>query len=310
MINVGELDTSASRPLFPKGPPQSLKLVILAALSVGLMYADQNSDSAQNIRSGLSLVMEPIQFVAATPDKIASAWTHIQSREALIDENESLQHEHLRLNARLQKLAALEAENSRIRQLLESSQQIHRDVQIAEIVSASVDPYRHMIRINKGENDQIRKGQPLIDAHGIMGQVMEVTPFTATAILITDENQGIPVELNRSGLRTIAQGGGDGLALQLPFLPVNADIREGDLLISSGLGGRYPAGYPVGRITKISHNPGEHFLSVTAVPEARLHQGREVLLVMDESDPTPTASLVDQTAVEQSKVAVNQSAAP
>lgn len=302
---MGELSTNESRPLFPKGPPQSLKLLVLAVLSVTLMYADHKSNSAQGIRSTLSLLMEPIQVIAATPDSIQAAWVHFQSREALLDENETLQHEHLRLHARLQKLAALEAENERIRELLDSSNQIHRDVQIAEIVSSSIDPYRHMIRINKGSNDNIHKGQPLIDAHGIMGQVMDVTPTTATAILITDENQGIPVELNRSGLRTIAQGGGEGLALQLPFLPVNADIREGDLLVSSGMGDRYPAGYPVARIVKIDHQPGEHFLNVTAVPEARLHQGREVLLVMDDAATVPTTALIDEEATKRRTVAVN-----
>jgi rod shape-determining protein MreC len=155
-------------------------------------------------------------------------------------------------------------------------------VLIAEIVGVSQDPYRNQIVLNKGTRDAVYRGQALVDAHGILGQIVEVSHLRSKALLITDPDHGIPVEVNRTGMQTIAIGGGEH-GLRVPFLPSNADVRVGDLLVSSALGGRFPAGYPVGTVYEVRHVAGEHFMEAYASPAARLNQGRQALLVWSES---------------------------
>jgi rod shape-determining protein MreC len=200
-------------------------------------------------------------------------------------ENQALRQKQLELEGRQLRMDALEAENERIRELLASAASLQTRVLIAEILSVSQDPYRHQIVLNKGDRDGVYKGQALVDASGVMGQVTEVNSATSVALLITDPDHSIPVEVNRTGLQTIARG--DGQNLSLPFLPGNADIKAGDLLVSSGLGGRFPAGYPVGKVSDLRHAAGESFMEAIAWPSARLNQGRQALLVWSER-PVPT----------------------
>lgn len=278
--------------LFPKGPPPGVKIVLLLVLSLALMVWDQTGDSLRPLRNGIATALQPLRFAAEIPSDAADFVSHYLDREDLIDENRALSRQLLLLRAQLQKLAALEAENDRIRALLSSARSLDEKVLIAEILSVSPDPYRHYVNLDKGRIDGVFPGQALVDANGIMGQVTSVNAMGATAIMITDPNHGIPVEFNRSGLQTIAQGAGKSNRLLLPFLPANADVAEGDLLVSSGLGGHYPAGYPVARVAGISHQPGDEFLTVVAEPTAGLNRGREVLLVWT---PRPPASTDDAT---------------
>jgi rod shape-determining protein MreC len=152
-------------------------------------------------------------------------------------------------------------------------------VLIAELKSVNLDPYKHQIVVNKGELHDIYPGQPLLDAKGVMGQIVHAGPYSSTAVLITDTSHAIPVQVNRTGLRTIALGSGAINRLELPYIPNNADIRPGDLLITSGLGGRFPPGYPVATVTAVQHDPGLTFSQVVATPLAELNRSREVLLV-------------------------------
>jgi rod shape-determining protein MreC len=157
-------------------------------------------------------------------------------------------------------------------------------VQVAEILSVDLDPYRHRIALNRGAHDDVFVGQALLDADGVVGQVTRVDPIGAEAILISDPSHATPVELNRNGLRTVAIGTGDVSRMDLPFLPNSADIRVGDLLVSSGLGEAFPAGYPVARVTRVQRRPGDPFARVEAEPTAALNREREVLLVWLGSD--------------------------
>mgnify|MGYP002822854178 FL=1 len=243
------------------------------------MMVDHASTSLTPVRSTLAVATQPIQMIAEMPGEIAHYMGRYFDRGQLITENEALEQKVLLLQARLQRLASLQAENERIRALLASASSLDQNVLIARILSVSPDPYRHYIKLNKGSTDGVFVGQALVDANGIMGQVTDVTPLDSRAILITDANHGIPVEINRTGLQTIAQGSGKSNELRLPFLANNADIRADDLLVTSGLGGRYPAGYPVGTVTSVVHQPGDEFLDVVANPSAHLNRGREVLLV-------------------------------
>ena len=179
----------------------------------------------------------------------------------------------------LQKLAALETENIRLRELLDSSFEVGEKVLIAELMSVNLDPYKHQIVVNRGELHDLYPGQPLLDARGVMGQIVHAGPYTSTAVLITDTSHAIPVQVNRTGLRTIALGSGTINRLELPYIPNNADIQPGDLLITSGLGGRFPPGYPVATVHAVRHDPGLTFSQVVATPTAELNRSREVLLV-------------------------------
>jgi rod shape-determining protein MreC len=282
---VSTLTASTRRPLFPRGPGLGLKALVLCLLALGAIMTDARTQALTPVRDGLAWLLRPVLWVAGLPSAVAGTAEHLQTRETLVEENAILRENELKLQADLQKLEALEMENQRLRELLASSAQLEEKVLIAEILSASQDPYREQIVLNKGARDGVYKGQALVDAQGVLGQVMSVSAATSVALLLTDPNHGIPVEINRTGLQTIALGRGDGQNLLLPYLPGTADVKVGDLLVSSPLGGRFPAGYPVGTITELRHEPGEHFMEALAVPAARLNRGRQALLVWSESFP-------------------------
>ena len=274
---------------------RTLALLLCAAL---LGYSDHRTDNLKPTRELLTWLLSPVVWLATFPHGVGDATEDLRTRAALESENTELREQQLLLSARLQKMQALEAENTRIRDLLESSKRLTDRVLIAEIVALNQDPYRHQITLNKGARDGVYRGQALVDAHGVLGQVIEVAPDSSRALLISDPEHGIPVEINRTGLQTIALGRGDGQGLRLPFLPSNADVKEGDLLVSSALGGRFPSGYPVGQIHEVKHTAGEHFMQAHAWPAARLNQGRQALLVWSESFPVdePATAPADSAA--------------
>lgn len=280
---MSTLTASTRRPLFPRGPGLGLKALVLCLLAGGTILMDARTQALAPVRDGLAWLLRPVLWVAGLPSAIAGTAEHLQTRESLVEENAVLRENQLLLQAQLQKLDALEMENQRLRELLASSAQLEERVLIAEVLSASQDPYREQIVLNKGARDSVYKGQALVDAQGVLGQVISVHPSTSVALLLTDPNHGIPVEINRTGLQTIALGRGDGQNLLLPYLPGTADVKVGDLLVSSPLGGRFPAGYPVGTITELKHEAGEHFMEALATPAARLNRGRQALLVWSES---------------------------
>jgi len=244
------------------------------------MVMDHKYQSLETLRSGLSVAVYPVQMSIELPGAVSDWFSEsLSTRRRLQEENNSLRTQQLMQKVQLQKLAALEAENIRLRELLDSSFKVGEKVLVAELLSVNLDPYKHQVVLNKGELDDIYPGQPLLDAKGVMGQVVHVGPYTSTAMLITDTSHAIPVQINRSGLRTIAIGSGTINRLELPYIPNNADIRAGDLLITSGLGGHFPQGYPVAEITAVQHDPGQTFSRVAATPTAELNRSREILLV-------------------------------
>lgn len=246
------------------------------------MLLDHRFNLLSEVRATVAVVVYPIQYAVNFPVS-AGEWMDesFSSRESLLAEITTLKTQQTVLNARLQKMAALETENIRLRQLLDSTYKIGGKVLIAELTSVNLEPFSREIVINKGSSSGVYEGQPLLDANGIMGQITTVTPFTSTAMLITDPNHAIPVAVNRNGLRAIAIGSKDALAL--PHFPNNADIKVGDLLVSSGLGGRFPTGYPVGTISQVEIDSGQPFARVSASPTALLQQTREVLLIWPEA---------------------------
>lgn len=239
------------------------------------------------MRAALTLVASPLQYVMGAPSATGQWFGQLfANRQALQEENDRLKARELLLEGRLQKMAALEAENQRLRALLDSSFRVGERVLVAEILEVDLEPFSQQIVINKGSRDEVTVGQPLLDAAGVVGQVVHVSPFTSTAMLITDASHALPVRVNRSGLRAIAVGTGSPSRLELLHLPVNADIEAGDLLVTSGLGGSFPPGYPVATVERVERNAAEAFATVVAHPVAKLDQSREVLLVWAPPPPT------------------------
>lgn len=286
------LRESSPKPLFGRGPGLALNFFLLAVLSIALMVTDGASSRVADARAWAAWALQPILWLAQVPSGAARLGENFKSREQLLAENRQLQERQTELDGRLLKLQALETENARIRALLASSAGLPDRVLIAEMLATSQDPYRHQIVLNRGNRDGVYKGQALVDADGVMGQVIQVNPTTSVALLITDPDHGIPVEVNRTGLETIALGRGDGQGLSLPYLPGNADVKVGDLLVSSGLGERFPAGYPVGKVFELRHPAGDNFMEALAYPTAKLNQGRQVLLVWSERSAAPPEELV------------------
>jgi len=260
-----------------------LRLVALCILSVAIMVLDHNNEHLQPVRSILSTIVHPIRLVIDAPFSLGH-WIgdSTATQSELSAENRRLKEQNLIQSARLQRQVALEAENTRLRALLDSTAKVSGRVLIGEIMSIDMNPFRHRITINKGSNDGLYVGQALLDADGIIGQVIRDQFFSAEALLISDIDHALPVEIVRSRLRTIAVGTGDLERLSLPFLPRNADVVDGDILVTSGLGGTFPPGYPVGIINGISADSGEPFLTVGARPAAALNRIREVLLIWPE----------------------------
>ncbi len=263
------------------------------------MILDHRYHHLDDIRSGVSTLLYPVQYLVNIPFA-TSEWASetFVSRETLEKENQELKTEHLLLKAQLQKLNALESENVRLRELMGSTQDVGEKVMISELLAVDLDPYTRQIVINKGSNDNVYNGQPLLDAKGVVGQVIEVNPFSSRAMMITDPSHAIPVQVNRTGMRAIAVGTGDFTnGLELPHIPNNADIQKGDLLVTSGLGGRFPAGYPVAYVAQIEIDPSQSYAMVTAHPSAQLEHIREVLLVWrEEKAPAPAAQSEEETA--------------
>ncbi len=260
-----------------------MRITVLLLASISLMTLDHRQHALEGIRSSISVVLYPIQYLVNMPFSFTD-WADetFTSHENLLKQNGELRSKQLKLEFRLQKLEALETENERLRALLQSSDRRWERVLIAELLSVDFDPFRQQLLLNKGSNSDVFVGHPLLDAHGVMGQIIHVSPFTSTAILITDPSHAIPVQINRNGLRSIALGTGETDRLDIPHLPNNADIREGDLLITSGLGLRFPPGYPVATVTSITRDPSQPYASISAQPLAHLDSASEVLLVWPE----------------------------
>jgi rod shape-determining protein MreC len=244
------------------------------------MIADSCNDSFHRARSSFSVIVVPIQYLVDFPIAAVN-WVvdDISSQHHLIKENTKLQAEVSLLNAKLQKHYAIEFENQQLKALLQSSTKTVDKVSVAQLLAVAPSPFIRQVVLDKGSKHGVFVGQPVLDANGIMGQVIQVGSFTSLVILITDTKSAIPVQINRNGVRAIAVGDGALNVLKLKNVPNTTDIREGDVLITSGLGEHYPFGYPVGKIISIEHSSGEQFANITIAPAAHLSRSRLVLLV-------------------------------
>jgi rod shape-determining protein MreC len=264
----------------PYSPALGLRFLLLAALSILLLVIDHRYNHLDAARKAIGATVYPLRVIVDAP---VSLWRWLgettSSRNELQLRNSRLNVERLLTQARLQRFAALEAENARLRAMLEARTRVRDQVRVAEIMSVSSNPFRHVLVVDKGTRDGVFDGQVLIDADGVVGQIIEAGVLSSQGILISDPDHALPVLVNRNGLRTIAVGTGEFDRLDLPFLPNNADIREGDLLVTSGLGGAFPAGYPVAIVASVLRIPQEPFAAVSAEPSAALSRVREIMLI-------------------------------
>src|SRR5574337_1181246 len=275
--------------LFTRNPAGALRTLLLIAACIVLMFYDHQRGHLEKVHAALSTVVYPIQAAVNAPYALADwAGQKLATHGALVRDNAAMRRQLLADSAQLQPFQALEQENARLRDLLQAGKRVDGHVMAATLLAVDMDPFRHVMTIDKGTRAGVYDGQTLLDARGIVGQIIRADPWSSEAALITDPNQAIPVQINRTGLRTLAVGGVDVDALSLPDLANNADVQVGDLLVTSGLGGRYPAGYPVAVVTRVQRNPAEPFASVSARPVAELNGGHAVLLFFPAvAPPTP-----------------------
>ena len=258
----------------------AFRVGLLVIASLALMTMDHRQGTLQGIRATISIALYPIQYAVNLPFMLSDwATNNLRSHHTLALQNQQLREHQLELEFRQLRMDALDTENQRLRGLLQSSSRQWEQVLIAELMSVSYEPLRRQIMLGKGSRHGIFVGHPVVDAHGIMGQVIETSLFTSSVLLLTDPRHSIPVQVNRNGLRTLAVGNGSPDRLDILYMPNNADIQVGDLLVSSGLGQRFPAGYPVAQVSAIERDRSEPFATIHARPLAHLEQAREVLLV-------------------------------
>jgi len=280
--------SSDSRPIIGRGPPLGATLFFLGIVSVVVMVLDHRGGYLETARLWMSAAANPIYAVVQT---LGQVWRWITDsfadRSHLRTENAQLTEQLRVARTQMLRFESLNEENRRLREIREASKGVSERTLIAEIISVSVNPFRHMVVINKGADDGVFRGQPVLDAFGVVGQVMQVGKSTATLILITDAEHAVPVQVNRNGIRSIAMGTGEPAKLSLPYMTVESDVRKGDLLVSSGLDAIFPAGYPVATVTKVERNAADTFATVEAKPLAQLDRDREVLLLWADTPKVP-----------------------
>ena len=282
-------------PLFGVGATSTLRLVVYLAIGVTLMVADYRGHYLARVRQYVAVAVEPVYRIAAMPaDAARNVRLAVADRQALTQENQRLREALLLTQARLNRLSAVAEQNNRLKELLDVQHSLGLGVQLAKLIDIVLDPYRQRITLDAGARQGVVVGQAVLDAYGVMGQISEVLPTTSTAVLITDSSHAVPVVIERTGLRTIAYGSGSSDRLDVPNIPVSADVKAGDKLLTSGLGGSFPAGFPVGEIVSVAAEPSGMFAVAVARPAAALERSGDVLLLRPLADPVGPPALTPE----------------
>ena len=266
-----------------------LRLLGYLALAIALILFDHRGNWLDQARTRASVVVQPFWWLAGLPGRLT---TRVQddaaSRSRLTEENRNLRNELLIANARLTRLHTAAADNAQLRALLGVAEGRGLDVQLAPILNIDLDPTRQRLVLDAGSRDNVRLGQAVMDAGGLMGQIIEVTPAYSTVLLLTDPDHAVPVTVSRNGVRLVVYGRGD--TLELSDVPLNTDVKVGDVLVTSGLGGRFPAGFPVGTVTRLRPDDSRAFLIGELQPAAQLDRGRDVLLLRSVPAASPVSA--------------------
>ena len=270
-------------PIFNQGRSPAHRLILVLCCSMALIFFDHRMSSFETVRGYLQTMVSPLQYVANAPKQIMNwASTNIVTRRQLMQENQNFRENELFFHEQVMQLSIVRQENSRLRSLLASPVSNEIKKMFAEILSVDGDPYSHQVVINRGTNDGVYEDQPVLDEKGIVGQILHVGVSSSRVILISDISHAIPVRIQRNGLRLIASGSGQIDRLVHNFVPHSADIKTGDLLVTSGLGGKYPVGYPVSRVVMVRSDESREFSIVYSEPVAQIDRLRYVLLLSEE----------------------------
>jgi rod shape-determining protein MreC len=264
----------------------TLRLLAYLALAIALIVSDHRGGWLAQLRAQATVAMQPLWWLAGLPSRIGEAINDSAStRTRLAEENRVLRNALLVSGARVARLQAAASENTRLRGLLGAAERGGLDVQLAPILDIDLDPTRQRLVLDAGSRDGVAMGQSVIDAGGVVGQIIAVRPSTATVLLLTDPDHAVPVIVARSGVRLVVYGRGRSDRLQLANIPLSSDVQVGDAVITSGLGGRFPAGFPVGTITALHPDDSHAFLVGDVAPAAQLDRGRDVLLLKGRAAP-------------------------
>nr|WP_232048533.1 rod shape-determining protein MreC [Legionella adelaidensis] len=265
------------------------------AFSIILMVADYHYQYLGRLRSGFSIVVAPLQYAVDYPVRVIG-WIRslVTTKKELINENMQLRYQQTMLEAQLQQLLVIRNENSQLKELLLASSDATTKAMAAQILAVDTTLSRQILVLNKGKRDGVTVGQPVLDAKGVMGQVIDVGSMTSTVLLISDAKSAVPVQNTRTGERAILVGTNNLSQLSLINLPKSSSIRKGDLLVTSGLGRRYPEGYPVGTVEEVKNIPGEEFIKVNVSPIALLNRNRLVLLIWPEKEHAQLTAQIEE----------------
>jgi rod shape-determining protein MreC len=268
----------------------TLRLLAYLALAIALVVLDHRGGWLGQLRARSEVVVQPVWWLAGLPGRIGDDLRETTTtHDALVIQNRTLHNALMISGARLARLQAAAAENARLRGLLAAAQRGGLDVQLAPILDVDLDPTRQRLVLDAGSRDGIAVGQSVIDAGGLLGQIVALTPQTATVLLITDPDHAVPVVDARNGVRLVAYGQGRSDSLRLPNIPMSSEVKVGDAVVTSGLGGRFPAGFPVGTIVALSPDESRAFLVGDLKPAAQLDRGRDVLLLRKDAALRPAA---------------------
>jgi rod shape-determining protein MreC len=263
-------------------------------MAIMMMVLDQQAYGVQQVRAALSMPLSLLEYGVSYPvqliDKLGSM---VSTHDALVKDNVDLKAEELLLKSQVQRLLAIESENNQLKALMRSSSQVRGKVLIAQLLAVDSDPFVNQVVLDKGFHDNVFVGQPVLDANGVMGKVIQVGPVTSRVLLINDSHSGVPVQITRNGIRAIAIGDSYSGKLHLVNVPQTVDVKTGDMLITSGLGENFPAGYPVGEVTVVVKDPGYQFATIDVMPSSHADRSRQVLLVWPNHNQVQTQKLAE-----------------
>lgn len=295
------MDNTQSFQFFNRGPSHAVRLVFFVVLSLLLLFIDARYRYLESTRSALSVLVSPIQRLATLPGVLwQQAGDFFTTQHSLVEDNKSLHQQHERDAAQLSQLQALQQDNQQLRNLLALPQRAELTTQSAEIVYAERDVFKRKVLIDKGADANVQIGQVVMDDTGIVGQITRVYPWLSEVTLITEKDHAVPVQVLRNGLRTIVFGAGDTSQLSLRYMPVNADIQNDDILVTSGIDGIYPQGIPVARVVKIERDTAYPFARVICLPVAGVDKHRH-LLILSNPPEMPERPVENSTAADAEK---------
>lgn len=276
------MEHTQSFQFFNRGPTPAVRLIFFSILSLLLLFVDARYQYLESARSALSVVVYPLQRLVTAPAMLwHQADTYFVTHNTLIRDNNQLRLQHSTDAAQLQQFQAMQAENKHLRELLAIQQQASYPMQLAEIVYTERDIFKRKLFLNKGSLANVLAGQVVMDDIGIVGQITRVYPWLSEVTLVTDKDHAVPVQVLRSGLRAVVFGSGDTSELALRYMPVSSDIKEGDMLVTSGIDGTYPPGLPVAKVIRIERDPAYPFARILCAPVAGVDKQRQLLILSE-----------------------------